>query len=119
MNKRKALNRIRRRRKSRVRAKIYGTAEKPRLSIFRSNRYTYVQLINDETGKTLIGVSTKDLNLKGKENKVEQAGQLGELIAKKAAVQGVKKAVFDRGKYKYHGRIKAVVEAARKQGLQI
>lgn len=124
MNKIKTLNQIRQRRKKRTRAKIFGVSDRPRLSIFRSNRYTYAQLINDEIKKTLIGVSTRDLKpdkkeKQGKENKIEQAGQLGELIAKKAVEKGIKKAIFDRGRYKYHGRVKALVEGARKGGLQI
>ncbi len=141
MNPRKTLNKIRFRRKKRARAKIFGTADKPRLSIFRSNRYTYVQLIDDKTGKTLISASTYELSKSEKpafakapasakasadksaggqkEKKRELAGKLGELIAKKAIEKNIIKAVFDRGKYKYHGRIKAVAEAARKGGLQI
>jgi large subunit ribosomal protein L18 len=110
MNKRKTLNQTRLRRKNRARAKIFGTLERPRLSIFRSNRYTYVQLINDEKGETIASASI---------NKQESAEQLGELIAKKAVGKGIKKAVFDRGWYKYHGRIKAVAEGARKGGLQL
>jgi len=148
MNSLKKINQIRLRRKRRTRAKIFGTSEKPRLSIFRSNRYTYVQLIDDKTGKTLISASTYELSKSEKpafakapasakpacrtgrasadksaggqkEKKQELAGKLGELIAKKAIEKNIIKAVFDRGKYKYHGRIKAVAEAARKGGLQI
>ncbi len=107
MNPRKALNKVRLRRKRRTKAKIYGTAERPRFSIFRSNRYTYVQLIDDEKGKTLVSASTRE------------SKQLGELIAKKAIEKGIKKVVFDRGRYKYHGRVKSVVEEARKGGLQL
>lgn len=121
MNKRKILNKIRLRRKRRTRAKIRGTAQRPRLSVFRSNRYTYAQLIDDEQGKTLVSASTKELMaLKSKtlNPKLQQAEQLGELIAKKALEKGIKKAVFDRGEYKYHGRVKAVAEGARKGGLQ-
>lgn len=107
MTKRKTLNKIRSRRKKRTRAKINGTSDKPRLSIFRSNRSIQVQLIDDKVGETLIAASTKE------------AKNLGELIGKKASEKGIKKAVFDRGGYKYHGRIKKVVEEARKAGLQI
>lgn len=121
MNKKKILNEIRERRTIRSRAKISGTSEKPRLSVFRSNRYDYAQLIDDASGKTLVGVSTRELSKGGKSKakKSETAAKLGELVAKKAAEKGVNKAVFDRGKYKYHGRIKAVAEAARKGGLQL
>jgi large subunit ribosomal protein L18 len=117
--KKKKLNLIRLRRARRTRAKIFGTAEKPRFSVFRSNRYTYAQLIDDKAGKTLISVSTHGLPKSGKEKKQDSALKLGELIAQKAIEKGVKKAVFDRGKYKYHGRIKAIAEGARKGGLQI
>jgi len=122
MNPRKILNQTRQRRKKRTRSKIYGTVDQPRLSVFRSNRYTYAQLIDDEKGKTLVGASTRELkmsNVKGQRLKVAAAEQLGELIAKKAIEKGIKKAVFDRGGYKYHGRVKAVAEGARKGGLQL
>jgi large subunit ribosomal protein L18 len=121
MNFKKILNQKRERRKKRVRAKIFGTAEKPRLSIFRSNRYTLAQLIDDEKGKTLISASTKETANSSQRpviNKVKQAEQLGELVAKKASDKGIKKIVFDRGSYKYHGRVKAVAEGLRKGGLQ-
>lgn len=119
MVKKKKLNLIRLRRKRRTRAKIFGTAEKPRLSVFRSNRYNYAQLIDDKIRKTLISVSTHGLSKGGKEKRQDSALKLGESIAKKAVEKGIKKAVFDRGKYKYHGRIKAIAEGARKGGLQI
>ncbi len=121
MNSRKVLNKIRIRRQRRTRAKIFGTSERPRLSVFRSNRYTYVQLINDEEGKTIVSASTKELTINDKQSITKQklAEQLGELIAKKAAEKGIKKAVFDRSWYKYHGRIKAVAEGARKEGLEL
>jgi large subunit ribosomal protein L18 len=113
----KDINKIRIQRKARDRAKIFGTAEKPRFSVFRSSRYTYAQLIDDMDGKTLVSASTKELKEKGK--KSELAEKLGELISKKAIEKGIKKAVFNRGSYKYHGRIKAVAEGARKGGLQL
>ena len=122
MNKRKILNQIRLRRKKHVRAKIFGTALKPRLSVFRSNRHTYSQLIDDEKGITLVSVSSKELkNLESKteNSKINLAGQIGESIAKKAVDKGVKEAIFDRRRYKYHGRVRAVAEGARKGGLQI
>ena len=121
MNYQKTLNKIRTRRKKRTRAKIYGTAEKPRLSVFRSNRHTYAQLINDENGKTLASASTKEIKkskVKGQMSKVALAEQLGELLAKKAVEKGIDKIIFNRGKYKYHGRIKMVAESARKGGLR-
>lgn len=103
---RESINKIRKRRKQRVKAKIFGTAERPRLSVFRSNRYIYAQLIDDSAGRTLAAASSKDARV------------VGLLIAEKAKKKGVNSAVFDRGAYKYHGRIKAVAEAAKKEGLQ-
>ncbi len=104
----------------RVRKKISGTAERPRLCVYRSLRHIYAQLIDDSTGKTLTTVSTLTPQLrdeiKGK-RKIEQAEAVGKFIAQKAKELGVEKVVFDRHGYKYHGRIKALAEAARKNGL--
>ncbi len=120
MNRKKNLNKIRTRRASRTRAKISGTAEKPRLSVFRSNRYVYAQLIDDKKGHTVAGISTFEMKKSaGKDPKTVQAERIGEKLAKKALASGVKQAVFDRGSYKYHGRIKAVAEGAKKGGLKI
>ncbi len=116
--KQKLLNQKRIRRVKRTRAKILGTAKRPQLSIFRSNRYIYAQLIDDENGKTLISASSFSIQ-KEKKSKANTVELLGELIAKEALKKGIKEAVFDRGKYKYHGKIKAVAEAARKNGLKI
>lgn len=104
------------RRRQRNRAKIFGTAEKPRLSVLRSNKYTYVQLIDDRAGRTLVSASTKELK---KGTKLNQAELLGKLIAEKAKKTGISSAVFNKGPYLYHGRIKAVAEEARKEGLKI
>lgn len=101
-------------RKRRVRAKVSGTAARPRLSVFRSLLQISAQLIDDESGKTLAAVSTK--NLKAKAN-IAGAEKLGEAIAAKAKDAKIKTVVFDRNSYQYHGRIKAVAEAARKAGL--
>ena len=117
MNKAKKENLKRIFRKARNRAKIFGTAEKPRLSIFRSNKHTYAQLIDDEKMKTLISASTKELKSKAK--KTEQESELGKLLAEKTLKLGVKQAVFNKGPYKYHGRVKAVAEGAREKGLKI
>lgn len=111
MNKKKSLNKIRERRKMRVRAKIKGTSEKPRLSIFKSNHYIYAQLIDDSIGKTLVSAS--------KISSKDASALLGENIGKKAAEKEIKNAVFDRGDYKYHGRVKVIADAARKAGLKI
>jgi len=103
------INKIREKRKRRVRAGIYGTAERPRLSVFRSNRFIYAQLIDDANSRTLAAVSTKEVS--GAGDKKNQAQAAGLLMAKKAKEKGIKSAVFDRGAYKYHGRIKALAEA--------
>lgn len=103
-------------RKGRVRSVVSGTAARPRLSIFRSNTHLVAQVIDDVTGKTLAAASTATLKTKG--NKVEQATAIGKDIAAKAQAAGIKAVVFDRGGYKYHGRVKAVADSAREAGLQ-
>lgn len=103
-------------RKARVRAKITGTTDRPRLSVFRSNSHIYGQLIDDVKGKTL--VSGSDLGLKEKGNKSEVAGKVGEELAKKAVAKKIKKVTFDRNGFKFHGRVKALAEGARKGGLE-
>jgi len=108
------------RRKYRVRKKIFGTSECPRMSVFRSLKHIYVQIIDDEQKKTLVAASTLSKELKEKingKNKTEQAKLVGELIAKNAKMKGITKVVFDRGGYKYHGRIKALADSARSNGL--
>jgi len=104
-------------RHNRIRSKIFGSAKRPRMSFFRSNLNNYVQIINDEKGITLISASDKELKTK-KINKTERAGKLGELIAKKAKDKKVVKVVFDRGGYRYTGRVKAFADAARVAGLK-
>lgn len=111
------INEIRERRKKRVRAKICGTAERPRLSVFRSNYYIYAQLIDDVAGRTLAAVSSKELKVAG--DKKVKAKAVGELIAKKAKEIGIKSAIFDRGSYQYHGRVKALAEAFKESGLKL
>ena len=102
----------------RVRSKVKGTAIRPRLSVFRSNRYIYAQIINDEVGKTIVGVSEKHLGDKVPTTKVDKAKALGLLLAKKAIEKKVKKVVFDRRGYAYFGRVKLVADGAREGGLQ-
>ncbi len=102
-------------RKRRIRAKISGTAERPRMTVYRSLTGMSVQVIDDTTGRTLCAASTKEA--KAKPN-MEGAQKLGTLIAKKATDAGIKSALFDRNSYKYHGRIKALADAAREGGLQ-
>jgi len=120
MNSRKLLNKKRARRVLRTRAKIFGSASKPRLAIFRSNSSIYAQLIDDEKGNTLVHASSRELRAAGKKApKTEVAKLVGELLAKKAKEKGIKEAVFDRRNYKYHGRVRAVGEGARSGGLKI
>jgi len=115
-NKKKKINYLRRRRK--VRSKVKGTASIPRLSVFRSNKGMYLQLIDDESGKTLVNVGYKELLKKGKtENKISDSFKLGKILAEKAIKKNIKTVIFDRGGYKYHGRVKAVADAAREAGL--
>ena len=101
--------------KSRVRSKISGTAERPRMSVFRSNKQIYVQVIDDLKGETLPSASSLGMPTMPK---IEQATKVGELIAKKAQEAGITAVVFDRNGYLYHGRIKAVADAARNGGLK-
>ncbi|GBG06634.1 50S ribosomal protein L18 [Paenibacillus sp. MY03] len=113
-------NKARLKRHLRVRKKINGTAARPRLSVFRSAKHMYAQLIDDVAGVTLAAASTKDKELVeaiGNGGNVEAAAKVGELIAKRAQAKGVTEVVFDRGGYLYHGRISALATAAREAGL--
>jgi large subunit ribosomal protein L18 len=101
-----------------IRKKISGTAQKPRLSVFRSNSDIYVQLIDDNDGKTLASASSRDKDIAAqKSNKVEKSKLVGAAIARKASELGLKDVTFDRGGYLYHGRVKAVADGAREGGL--
>ncbi len=105
----------------RVRKKVSGTPEKPRLNVFRSVNHIYVQVIDDFSGKTLTAASSVDKELKGKiatGGNIESAKTIGSLIAKRAKDKGISQVVFDRGGYQYHGRVKALAEAAREGGLK-
>ena len=106
----------RQRRHRRVRGKVSGTAERPRLAVFRSNRGIFAQLIDDSAGRTLASASW--LGLKQTGNKTDQASEVGKALAAAAAKAGVTTCVFDRGGYLYHGRVKALAEGAREGGLQ-
>lgn len=116
LTKRERRIRIRRR----IRKNVNGTAERPRLSVYRSNKNIYAQLINDTDGSTLFSVSTKEKEIAEKTdiNKVERAALVGTKIAEKALKAGIEAIVFDRGGYLYHGRVKALAESARKAGLK-
>ncbi len=107
---------VRLKRRRRVRAKVRGTAERPRIAVFRSNRGVFAQLIDDDAGKTLASVSWTESDLKGLD-RMEQAKKAGETLAKRASEAKVETCVFDRGGYRYHGRVKALADGAREAGL--
>ena len=113
-------NEVRKARHYRMRKNIVGTAERPRLNVYRSTTHIYAQLINDQVGNTLVAASTLDAELKGKltgKTKTEEAAMVGELIGQRAVAKGVSKVVFDRGGYLYIGRVQALADGARKAGL--
>jgi large subunit ribosomal protein L18 len=105
------------RRRRRVRAKVQGTAERPRISVFRSNRGIFVQLVDDVAGHTLAAVNWTGSDLRSLKP-MEQARRAGELLAERAKAAGVETAIFDRGGYRYHGRVKALADGAREGGLR-
>lgn len=103
----------------RIRKKVAGVAQKPRLSVFRSNTDIYAQLIDDVDGKTIVAASTKDKEIKAQSGtKTEKSKLVGSAVARKASELGIKNVVFDRGGYLYHGRVKAVADGAREAGLE-
>ena len=105
-------------RRHRVRAKVSGTPERPRISVFRSNRGIHAQLIDDLGGRTLAAVAWTESDLRGLKP-MEQAGKAGELLAQRAKAAGVEVALFDRGGYRYHGKVKAFAEGVREGGLKV
>ena len=105
-------------RRRRVRAKVRGTAERPRISVFRSNRGIFAQLIDDDAGRTIAAVNWTETELRGLKP-TEQASRAGALLAERAKAAGVETAVFDRGGYRYHGRVKALADGAREGGLAV
>ena len=105
--------------KNRIRKTVQGTAARPRMTVYRSNKQIYVQLVDDLSGKTLISASSRvDEGEETKSNKIEQAEKVGKLVAEKAISAGIESVVFDRNGYLYHGRVKSLAEAARKGGLK-
>ena len=104
--------------RKRIRSKISGTAERPRLSIYRSNADIYAQLIDDVTGVTILAASSRDKDFQRTGNKVEQSKAVGIAIAKKAIEKGLSMVIFDRGGYLYHGRVQSLAEGAREGGLK-
>ena len=111
---------VRKNKHRRIRSRLSGTPEKPRLAVFRSNNHMYAQVIDDVAGNTIVSAATTQADVKEgltKTNNVEAAAKLGSVIAKKALDNGIKEVVFDRGGYLYHGRVQALAEAARENGL--
>jgi large subunit ribosomal protein L18 len=104
--------------KMRIRKSVNGTSERPRMTVFRSNKQIYVQLVDDQNGNTLVSASSRDKSIDDKGNKIEQAEKVGKLVAEKAKEAGIENVVFDRNGYLYHGRVKSLAEAARKGGLK-
>ncbi len=117
MNTQKDLNRKKQARAKRTNARVRSVSSLPRLAVFRSNRYTYGQLIDDKKGQTLVAASSREVKAKGKKGEI--AAKVGELLAERALAKGIKRAVLDRRSYQYHGRVEALAEAARKKGLAI
>ncbi len=116
----KQLARLRRRKH--IRKNIYGTVDKPRLSVFRSLKHIYIQVIDDESGRTLVSASTLDKELKGTLkglNRFDQAGKVGEILAERMLEKSIKTAVFDRGGYLYHGRLHSLANSIREKGIKI
>ncbi len=117
----KVRSEVRKNKHRRIRSRLSGTPEKPRLSVFRSNKHMYAQVIDDVAGNTIVSASTLQAEVKDgleKTNDITAASKLGEVIAKKALDNGIKKVVFDRGGYIYQGKVKALADAAREAGLE-
>ena len=117
----KVRSEVRKNKHRRIRSRLSGTPEKPRLSVFRSNKHMYAQVIDDEAGNTIVSASTLQSEVKDgleKTNDITAASRLGEVIAKKALDNGIKTVVFDRGGYIYQGKVKALADAAREAGLE-
>ena len=119
MGSRRTRSSQRSRRHLRVRRKVKGTGERPRLAVFRSLRHIYAQVVDDQRGVTLAAASSLDASIRSGDSlpKTEVSGHVGSLIAERARAEGVERVVFDRGGHKYHGRVRELAEAARKQGL--
>jgi large subunit ribosomal protein L18 len=109
---------IRRRIHKRIRSRVAGTPERPRLAVFRSVNHIYAQVIDDQQGHTLVAAASTEKDLKGKGGNVAGAKQIGKAVAERAKEKGITKVVFDRGGYLYHGRVKALADAAREAGLE-
>ena len=120
MNKNRAILKQRRRRRFRVRKSVRGTTERPRLSVFRSHKHIYCQIVDDSAGKTLASASTRDKHGPGSYGgNCESAAQVGKRLAESALAAGIQQVRLDRGSYKYHGRVAALADAAREAGLKL
>lgn len=108
----------RRRRHERVRKNVHGSAERPRLAVFRSNRFIYAQVVDDDSGRTLAAASSQEKKLRKETLTTETAAKVGKLVAARASDAGIEAVVFDRGGFPYHGRVKALADAAREGGLK-
>ena len=118
MIKKESRDALRRKRHERIRLRLHGTAERPRLSVFRSTRFIYAQVIDDSSGRTLASASSRESDLAG-ETKVDVARAVGRAIAERAKAAGVSSVVLDRGGYQYHGRVRSLAEGAREGGLNL
>ncbi|MDD4011414.1 MAG: 50S ribosomal protein L18 [Sphaerochaetaceae bacterium] len=118
MNKVIDKNRKHAKRKAHIRKTLFGTAERPRMTVFRSNLHMYVQVIDDEAGKTLVSASTVEKELEGLRNNVENGAKLGEVIGRRCLDSKIETVVFDRNGYLYHGIVKAIADGARKAGVK-
>lgn len=118
MIKRPNTNAQRQKRHKRVRAKVFGTTQRPRLNVFRSEKNIYAQIIDDVAGKTLVSASSLEKDFSCDGTKTDAAKQVGQMVAERAKAKGIETVVFDRGGYVYHGRVKALAEGAREGGLQ-
>jgi large subunit ribosomal protein L18 len=119
MIKKESRDKLRRKRHERIRLNLGGTPERPRLSVFRSTKYIYAQVIDDSTGRTLASASSREAELRDGAGKVDAARAVGKAVAERARAQGVKAVVLDRGGYQYHGRVRSLAEGAREGGLDL
>jgi len=110
---------LRRKRHARLRLRISGSAERPRLSVFRSARFIYAQVIDDTSGRTLVAASSREAGLRREPGKTDAAHQVGRVIAERAKAAGISSVVLDRGGYRYHGRVRSLAEGAREGGLDL
>ncbi|HET9496969.1 MAG TPA: 50S ribosomal protein L18 [Candidatus Limnocylindria bacterium] len=110
---------LRRKRHARLRLRLAGSADRPRLSVFRSSRFIYAQVIDDSTGRTLAAASSREPSLAGPAGKVAAAEAVGKALAERARAAGVTQVVLDRGGYRYHGRVRSLAEGARQGGLEL